>query len=147
MFKLNLKIAWRNLWKNKTYAAINIFGLAVGLAGFMIILLYIYKETGYDKWNPSLKRTFIVSADFTKNGAENKGTKIKGLLSQVIDEQIPEVEAVTIGGIDGRNLDLRTNKQDKENSNLFEYAAVDSNFFKVYPLQAIRGRIEDIYSD
>ncbi|RZL44638.1 MAG: ABC transporter permease [Pedobacter sp.] len=147
MFKLNLKIAWRNLWKNKTYAAINIFGLAVGLAAFMIILLYINKETGCDKWNPSLKRTFIVSADFTKNGAANKGTKIKGLLSQVMGEQIPEVEAVTIGGIDGRKLDLRTNKQDKENGNLFEYAAVDSNFFKVYPLQAIRGRMEDIYTD
>jgi putative ABC transport system permease protein len=147
MFKLNLKIACRNLWKNKTYAAINIFGLAIGLAGFMIILLYINKETGYDKWNPSLKRTFIVSADFTKNGTENKGIKIKGLLSQVINEQIPEVEAVTIGGIDGRKLDLRTNKQDKENSNQFEYAAVDSNFLKVYPLQSVYGRMEDIYSD
>lgn len=147
MFKLNLKIAWRNLWKNRTYAAINILGLAVGLAGFTIILLYINKETNYDKWDPALKRTFIVSADFTRNGAENKGTKIKGLLSQVIDEQIPEVAAVTIGGIDGRKLDVRTINQDKENSKQFEYAAVDSNFFKVYPLQSIYGRMEDVYSD
>ena len=147
MFKLNLKIAWRSLWKNKTYTAINILGLAVGLAGFVVILLYINKETRYDKWDPALKRTFIVAADFTKNGAENKGTKIKGLLSQVIYEQIPEVEAVSIGGIDGRKLDVRTKNQYKENSYQFEYAAIDSNFCKVYPLQAIYGRMENVYSD
>lgn len=147
MFKLNLKIAWRNLWKNKAYSAINIFGLAAGLAGFMIILLYINKETGFDKWNPDLKRTYIVSADFTKNGAQNKGTKIKGLLSKVIDEQIPEVEAVSIGSIDGRKVEVRTKKENKENSKNFASTRVDSNFFKVYPLQPLYGRMEDIYLD
>lgn len=147
MFKLNLKIAWRNLWKNKGYSAINIFGLAAGLAGFMIILLYINKETGYDKWNPDLERTYIVAADFTKNGAQNKGTKIKGLLSKVIDEQVPEAEAVSIGSIDGRKVNLRTKKENKENSKNFESARVDSNFFKVYPLQPLYGRMEDIYKD
>ncbi|MFD0941748.1 ABC transporter permease [Pedobacter boryungensis] len=147
MFKLNLKIAWRNLWKNKAYSAINIFGLAAGLAGFMIILLYINKETGYDKWNPDLKRTYIVAADFTKNGSENKGSKIKGLLSNVITEQISEVNAVSIGNIEGRKLDVRIKKEDKENSTQFEYASVDSNFFKVYPLQAYYGKMEDIYLD
>lgn len=147
MFKLNLKIAWRNLWKNQVYSAINILGLAAGLAGFMIILLYINKETGFDKWNPDLKRTYIVAADFTKNGAQNKGSKIKGLLSKVIDKQIPEVEAVSIGSINGRMLDVRTQKQDKSTEQKIESAQVDSNFFKVYSLKPIYGRMEDIYSE
>jgi putative ABC transport system permease protein len=147
MFKLNLKIAWRNLWKNKAYSAINIFGLAAGLAGFMIILLYINKETRYDKWNPDLKRTYIVAADFTKNGSENKGSKIKGLLSNVISEQIPEAEAVSIGNISGRKEEVRVKKEDKENNTLLESASVDSNFFKVYPLQAVYGKMEDVYLD
>jgi len=146
MFKLNLKIAWRNLWKNKVYSAINIFGLAAGLAGFMIILLYINKETGYDKWNPDLERTYIVSADFTKNGAQNKGSKIKGLLSKVIDEQIPEVEAVSIGDISGRQLNVRTQKQELAAEQKIESAYIDSNFFKVYPLKPLYGRMEDVYA-
>lgn len=147
MFKLNLKIAWRNLWKNKVYSAINIFGLAAGLAGFMIILLYINKETGYDKWDPALKRTYIVAADFTKNGAQNKGSKIKGLLAKVINEEIPAVESVSIGSITGRKIDVRTQKQTKENGEQFESTSVDSNFFKVYPLKPIYGTMEDIYKE
>lgn len=147
MFKLNLKIAWRNLWKNKVYSAINIFGLAAGLAGFMIILLYINKETGFDKWNSDLERTYIAAADFTKNGARNKGSKIKALLSKVIDEQINEVEVVSIGNISGRLADVRIPGQEKTIAKQLEAANVDSNFFKVYPLKPLYGRMQDIEKD
>lgn len=147
MFRLNLKIALRNLWKNKGYTAINIFGLATGLAGFVIILLYIAKETSYDKWDPALKRTYIVAADFTKNGAENKGTKIKGLLSKVIKEQIGEAEAVAIGSLVGRNFDVRFEKDGKAVSEMLPSGSIDSSFFSLYPLKAIQGRMEDIYTD
>ena len=58
MFKLNLKIAWRNLLKYKNYTAINIIGLALGLAGFIFILLFINYEKSYDKWNPALKNVY-----------------------------------------------------------------------------------------
>ncbi|WP_199141925.1 ABC transporter permease [Pedobacter sp. ASV12] len=146
MFKINLKIALRNLWKNKGYTAINILGLAAGLAGFVIILLYIAKETGYDKWDPALKRTYIVAADFTKNGAENKGTKIKGLLAKVIREQISEAEIVSIGNITGR-FDVKIEKDGKTINELLPSASVDSSFFSLYPLKAIYGRMEDIYTD
>jgi putative ABC transport system permease protein len=147
MFKLNLKIAWRNLWKNKTYTAINIIGLSAGLAGFMIILLYINKETGYDKWDPALKRSYIIASDFTKNGAQNKGSKIKGLLSKVINEQINEAEAVSIGSFEGRNIEVR-NEHDKKDVGLkLSHARVDSNFFKVFSLKPMFGKMEGIFTD
>lgn len=147
MFKLNFKIVLRNLWKNKAYTAINIVGLAAGLAGFVIILLYIAKETGYDKWNPALKRTYIAAADFTKNGAENKGTKIKGLLAKVIKEQVVEAENVSIGNLNGWSSDVKFEKDGKAISELLPSASVDSSFFSVYPLKAIQGRMEDIFTD
>lgn len=146
MFKLNFKIALRNLWKNKSYTAINIFGLATGLAGFVIILLYIAKETSYDKWDPALKRTYIVAADFTKNGAENKGTKIKGLLSKVIREQISEAEVVSIGSITGGRFDVKFEKDGKTINELLPSASIDSSFFSLYPLKAVHGRMEDVYA-
>ncbi|MEE1944810.1 ABC transporter permease [Pedobacter sp. KR3-3] len=146
MFKLNFKIALRNLWKNKAYTAINIFGLAAGLAGFVIILLYIAKETSYDKWDPALKRTYIVAADFTKNGAENKGTKIKGLLAKVIREQISEAEVVSMGNMTGR-FDIKFEREGKTINELLPSASIDSSFFSLYPLKAIHGRMEDVYTD
>ena len=57
MFKLNLKIALRNLFKNKVYAAINIGGLALGLTAFVLLLL-LNHETNYDKWAPDLDKVY-----------------------------------------------------------------------------------------
>ena len=44
MFKNYLKIAFRALWKNKGYSAINILGLATGLATCLLIMLYVWDE-------------------------------------------------------------------------------------------------------
>ena len=60
MFKLNLKIALRNLWKNKAFTAINIGGLAIGIASCMVLLLYVAYEWGYDKQFSNYEKTYIV---------------------------------------------------------------------------------------
>lgn len=60
MFKLNLKIAWRNLLKNKGYVLINIFGLALGLAGFIYMVLIFNHERSYDTWDKSLTQIYQV---------------------------------------------------------------------------------------
>ena len=44
MIKNYFKIAWRNLWRNKAFSAINIFGLAIGIATCLLILLYLQNE-------------------------------------------------------------------------------------------------------
>ena len=49
MFNNNLKIAWRNLWKNKGYSLLNIFGLTIGVTCAAMILLWVEDEVGYDK--------------------------------------------------------------------------------------------------
>lgn len=51
MFKNQFKIAWRNLLKNKIYSAINIGGLAIGMACFLLITLYIQNELSYDEYH------------------------------------------------------------------------------------------------
>jgi len=61
MFKNYIKIAWRNLVKSKVYSAVNIWGLAAGLASFIIILLYLNYELSYDKWHPELQKVYKVS--------------------------------------------------------------------------------------
>jgi len=49
----NLKIAWRNILRTKLFTAFNIFGLALGFAGFILAYLYVNRETSYDRWNPN----------------------------------------------------------------------------------------------
>ncbi|WP_316832035.1 ABC transporter permease [Pedobacter aquatilis] len=49
MFKLNLKIAWRNLWKNKGYTFINILGLSIGMASCILIFIFIRYQMSFDE--------------------------------------------------------------------------------------------------
>lgn len=60
MFKLNFKIALRNLWKHKGYTLINVGGLAIGLASCMVLLLYVAYEWGYDKQFSNYDQTYVV---------------------------------------------------------------------------------------
>ena len=51
MFKLNIKIALRNLWKNKSYAFISIAGLAIALTIFILAMLYTNYQRSYEALN------------------------------------------------------------------------------------------------
>jgi len=147
MFKLNLKIALRNLLKNKTYTIFNLLGLSIGLAGFFIILLYINHETQYDKWDPALKRTYMVAADYTKNEAQFKGSKIMALFAKTVKEHFPEVEQMSIGSLEGGKAKIRYEQGKKEISEKLASAYMDSNFMVVYPLKTIAGNFNEIYTD
>src|SRR3954462_12656335 len=50
MFKNYFKTAWRNLWKNKAFSAINIIGLAIGIASCLVILLFVFYEKSFDNF-------------------------------------------------------------------------------------------------
>ncbi len=49
MFRNYLKIAWRSLKRQPFFTSLNVFGLAVGMAGGLLISLYIYDELSFDK--------------------------------------------------------------------------------------------------
>ena len=51
MFKNYFKTAWRNLWKNKVYSAINVIGLSIGMAACIAILIFVFYERSFDKFH------------------------------------------------------------------------------------------------
>ena len=56
MFKNYFKTAWRSLQKNKAYSALNILGLATGMAVALLIGLWVYYQYSYDKFLPGYKQ-------------------------------------------------------------------------------------------
>ena len=60
MFKNYFKIAFRNLIRFKAYSLINIFGLAIGIAACILILLFVRDELSYDKFNEKADRIYRV---------------------------------------------------------------------------------------
>ena len=88
MFRLNLKIALRNLWRNKRITSINIGGLAIALAAFILIMMYFTYETGFDKTNPNYKNIYVVGRIYP----EFKTNYTSPPLAKVIKQNFPEVE-------------------------------------------------------
>jgi len=73
MIKNYLKTAWRNFYGNKFFSAINIGGLAVGMAVAMLIGLWIWDELSYDKYNKNYDRIAAVMQQSTFNGEVGTG--------------------------------------------------------------------------
>src|ERR1700712_2744361 len=91
MFSSYLKTALRNLLKNAFYSSVNIIGLTVGIASFIVILVYLNYELSYDKWNASLSRVY-------KIGLQSKGDIMQGTpapLAEFLAQTDPLVEAST----------------------------------------------------
>lgn len=70
MIKNYFKTAWRNLLKNKTFSAINIFGLSLGIATFLLIVNYLRFEYSYDDYNVNKDRIYRVPMIETEKGGK-----------------------------------------------------------------------------
>jgi putative ABC transport system permease protein len=90
MNKLDVKIAIRTFLKAKWYNLLNIVGLALGLAAFIFVTLYVDHETGYDQWNKNINRVFLVEREMP-NGPS---PYTPGPLARAIKSQCPEVEEI-----------------------------------------------------
>ncbi|NQX39309.1 FtsX-like permease family protein [Pedobacter steynii] len=103
MFRLNLKIALRNLWRNKTSSVINIVGLAVGLSACLLLLLYVNYEMNFDRHFKDSDKVYQVMTNF--QDATGKITSTGGIpgngIAMAIRTKIPEVNELSrIGGND-----------------------------------------------
>ncbi len=92
MFKLNFKIALRNLWKNKGFTFINVGGLAIGLASCMILLLYVAYEWGYDKQFSDYEKTYIIYKNDYVSDRVYTNAWTPGVMAEEVREKIPGVK-------------------------------------------------------
>ena len=90
-----VKIAWRNLRKNKSTTAINIGGLAIGIASSILLLSYVSFQLGYDGFNSSKRSIYRVNLDLFENNrltihsAENYaavGPALKKDFPEILDQ-------------------------------------------------------------
>jgi putative ABC transport system permease protein len=92
MIKNYLKIAFRQLRKQKMYAAIKIGGFAFSIAACLLIALYIRNELSYDKSYPNADRIYRIVGEYKNNGTIEKGIDWPAPLAKTIKADLPEVE-------------------------------------------------------
>ncbi|HWK02673.1 MAG TPA: ABC transporter permease [Puia sp.] len=94
MFRNYLKTAWRNLINNKVYSALNILGLAAGMAVALLIGLWVYNEYSYDRFLPGYQQLYQVRRNFDNNGEILNFTSSSLKLADALRSQVPEIEQV-----------------------------------------------------
>ena len=135
MFKNYFKTAWRNLWKNKVYSSINIFGLTIGIAAFIIIMLFVSYEKRFDSFQ-------------TKNIYRlNEVQKFEGMVSSqkvalsmfpmgpTMQKEFPEIKNFT-------RINWNTNVQMRygdKNIYLPQVFNVDSTFLQIFNFKLLKG--------
>jgi putative ABC transport system permease protein len=135
MFKNYLKTAWRNLAKNKFYTAINITGLATGLAVGIMILLWVQHELSYDRFHQNAESIYKINSHLGTGASAQVWEGAPGALS-VFSNQIPEViRVVRINEIDQQLTFKYRDKQFNES----KLAFVDPSFFSVFDFKLLEG--------
>ncbi|SFH01608.1 ABC transporter permease [Pedobacter insulae] len=92
MFKLNLKIALRNLWKNKGFSLINIGGLAIGLTCSLMLLLYVNYEWSFDKQLKNFDKIYLAKLNLKFNGNIATTGAVPYKLTGAVMEEIPGIK-------------------------------------------------------
>ena len=139
MIKNYFKIAFRNLSRNKAFSFINIFGLAVGLATCLLIMLYIFDESSYDKHHKDGDRVFRIASKTDKGEGWAAGP---APLAAGLKNDLPEVEQstrlLTFPDIATMLLKYEHNAESKQFFETNGYY-VDSTFFQVFTYDFIYG--------
>ncbi len=94
MFNNYFKTAWRNIIRGKGYSALNILGLATGMAVALLIGLWVYNEHSYDKFLPDYERLYQVRRNFNSNGEILTFPTTSLKLADALRNQIPGIEYV-----------------------------------------------------
>src|SRR6201991_2725262 len=134
MFKNYLKVAFRNLWKNKGFSFINIIGLAVGMASAILILLWIQNEVSYDDFHAKKDRIYEAWNRAEVSGALHCWNTTPKVLASAMQRDFPEVEHAARVNWPSRVLFTVGEKKLMERGN-----AVDSIFLQIFSFPMLQG--------
>ncbi len=144
MFRNYFKISVRNLARHKMFTGINVIGLAIGLAGFLLINEYIRFERSYDSFHEDVDQIYRVSYVQVINGEDgDKDAMSSYLVGSVLNEELPEIIQHTVS----KKFDPMILK----NGNVFfkesGIISADSNFLKLFNYQVIQGSKETFLNE
>jgi len=147
MLKNYLRIAWRNVVRNKAYAAINISGLAVGIAASLLLFTVIKYELSYDKFQPDYTRIYHIA---TRQVGEDGTTYGEGVPFPAFDAlkvAFPQVKTGAIFAnynsqvavLNAKDPNAFTNNKFLEESGVF---FSDPSFFSVFHYNWLAGNAD-----
>ena len=93
MLKNHLTIAFRNIWRNKFFTFIHVFGLSIGISAALVIFLIVKYELSFDKFENNSDRIYRIVMDFKFNGDTAHGAAIPAPIPNAIKNEVTGVDA------------------------------------------------------
>jgi putative ABC transport system permease protein len=140
MFRNYLKTAFRNLWKNKTFSFLNIFGLSIGIACAGFIFLWVENEFSYNNNNEKKPQLYQVMENQAYEGKHYTFAATPGLLAPAMKNELPGIADVCRLSWDQYTL---FSLDDKAIYHRGYYA--DSNIFNMFTLPLVAGKKENVF--
>lgn len=146
MLKNYFKIAVRTFSRQKVFSFINISGLAVGLAGALLIAGYIIDELSYDLIHPQAQNTYRLGTQHFEEGNENFYASAPAMWSNQLKERFPEVKSVLRSNWFGYPFSVEYQEIEKVllTEELF---FVESNYPEVLHFEVITGNRDDAFGE
>ncbi len=135
MIQNYLKVAWRNLRKNKLYSAINMLGLSIGLASCLLISLFVFDELSYDRYNRDADRIVRVVLRGTLNGEQIREANVMAPVAQTLQTRFSEIQSTTRI----RSIGTPTLTYGEQTFRNFQFAFADSTLLRVFTLPLLKG--------
>ena len=142
MFKNYLKIAWRNLIRNKGFSILNIAGLSIGLTVFTLIILWINFELGFDRFHENQERIYEVNNQYDVEGEIWTWNSTPKAMAPAIKKDYPEVERVSRYFYDTPFLFSVDDKRIKATGTI-----VDPDFLSIFSFPLVQGDIASVFND
>ena len=142
MIQNYFKIAWRNIIRSKSYSALNIVGLAIGMGVALLIGLWVVNEYAYDKFLPDYQRLYRVQRNFNNNGDTLTFLSTSLKLADALRTQVPEVEYIAEATNFGPHGLLAGDKKF-----YLPGAIIGSDFLKMYQYPLLQGNASTVMKD
>jgi len=142
MFTNYILIAYRTLIKNKTYSLINIFGLAISLTASILLLLWVWDELSFDRFNQNVDRIYTAAASFDKD-RKQVWPVTPAPPATFARQQIPAVEN-TARVLDNSDILMQYNEK-KFSEKRTAYA--DASLFRIFSFPMVAGSAAKPFSD
>ena len=140
MYQNFLKIAIRNLWRDKFFSLLNISGLAIGIACCLLIMTYVNYELSFDKHFDNSENIHRLVVEGSFNGRDFTGVQMPAPAGTVFRDQIPGVKQ----RLRFRNAGAWVVKYDEKVFNENRVVFADETFFDVFSVPLLRGNPADV---
>ena len=145
MFTNYLKIAWRNLLKDRQSSVLNLIGLSTGLACTLLIYLWVSDELSFDRFFEKDSQLFQLMEQRSWGGQKAVSDESSGLLAETVAREMPEVEYAAAVAPSGWFPNFTLSAGEKNIKAAGQYSGKD--YFNVFSYKLIEGNKDGVLAD